>query len=114
MNWIMLNQIENISELENASQQTPVLLYKHSYRCSIATVAFNRIEKHEALSGLQGFFVDVVKHRDVSLALAEKYGVEHASPQSIVIFRGKSIHDSSHLAIFPQDIHEVLTQNQIA
>ena len=45
------------------------------------------------------FLVDVVKHRPLSRALAERIGVAHASPQAIVLRDGFAAWHRSHYDI---------------
>jgi bacillithiol system protein YtxJ len=42
------------------------------------------------------YFLDLIAHRDVSNAIAEKSGVTHQSPQLIVIHNGQVVYDASH------------------
>jgi len=45
------------------------------------------------------FFLDLIAYREVSNTIAEKFGVEHQSPQLIVLKDGKVVANSSHNSI---------------
>ncbi len=47
------------------------------------------------------YCLDLLAHRGISNAIAEKLDVVHQSPQIIIIKAGKSIYAESHLDIFP-------------
>ena len=42
------------------------------------------------------FYLDLIAHRDVSNAIAADSGIEHQSPQLIVLKNGKPVYDGSH------------------
>jgi bacillithiol system protein YtxJ len=107
MNWKSLSSIEQLNEIDAESKSKPVLIFKHSTRCSISSTALSRFERsydaqHDALIAF--YFLDLLKHRDISNAIANKYQVEHQSPQALLIHHGKSTFDSSHFEIDYQEI----------
>ena len=77
------------------------LLLKHSYRCSISTTAYNRVEKFLEKSNKTAYLVDVVAHRDLSMHIAQKTGVQHESPQWFQFQEGALQSNASHLSIYP-------------
>ncbi len=110
MNWIELNSVEQLDEISRESQQNPVLIYKHSTRCNISRTALDRLErnyKQEETKGLKAYFLDLLSYRDVSNAVAQKFGVEHESPQAILIKNGKAVYSASHFEI---DYRSILKQ----
>ncbi len=95
------NNLESISDLDQAielSFQKPVLLFKHSTRCSISSMALNRTESGWDISEeeLAPFYLDLIAHRDVSAAIADKLNVFHQSPQIVLVKEGKAVLDASH------------------
>jgi bacillithiol system protein YtxJ len=107
MSWKKLENISQIAEIREESKEKPVLIFKHSSRCSISSMAWNRMERSwkEADSvKLSPYFLDLISYRDISNAIAEEFSVEHASPQVIVIKNGKAIYDNSHMGISYRDI----------
>jgi len=102
MNWIKLEQPDQLIEIQKQADNKQILIFKHSTRCSISRAALDRLErnwKEEEMKNVQPFFLDLISYRDLSNQIAIKFDVEHESPQVLVIKNGESIYDSSHLAI---------------
>jgi bacillithiol system protein YtxJ len=107
MNWNKLEDISDIDKINNLSKEHKVLLFKHSTRCSISSSALNRLErnwKDEDSEKLSPYYLDLLKHRNVSNAIAELYAVEHQSPQVLVIKDGKCIYTETHYGISYEDL----------
>lgn len=102
MNWENLTSQEQLAQIDNLSKEAPVVIFKHSTRCSISSAALDRIERkwdQTKHTEVKPYYLDLIKHRDVSNAIAAHYGVEHQSPQILVISAGESIYDNSHFGI---------------
>ena len=106
MSWKNLNSVSSLEQIAAASNQRPQLLFKHSTRCSISAAAKHRLEAD--LSNLATHFdlhfLDLILHRDVSNAIADRFDVQHQSPQIIVLRNGMPIFDMSHYDILPTKI----------
>lgn len=112
MNWKQLTTLEQLDEIDSISQKRPVFIFKHSTRCSISAAALSRLERKfnpEKAPSLEAHFLDLIAHRDVSNAIADRYGVEHQSPQVLLIQNGQCTYDSSHLGISFDEIIENIT-----
>jgi bacillithiol system protein YtxJ len=110
MNWNKLEDISDIDKINNLSKEHKVLLFKHSTRCSISSSALNRLErnwKDEDSEKLSPYYLDLLKHRNVSNAIAELYAVEHQSPQVLVIKDGKCIYTETHYGISYEDLTSI-------
>jgi bacillithiol system protein YtxJ len=107
MNWINITDLSDLDRIKNESFEHNVLLFKHSTSCSISLTALNRLErnwKEEDSEKLNPFYLDLLNHRDVSNAIAEIYGIEHQSPQVLVIKDGKCIYTETHYGISYEDL----------
>jgi bacillithiol system protein YtxJ len=107
MNWESLADIRQIEEIKNLSKEIPVLIYKHSSRCSTSSMILHRLErswKAEDAKVFKPFFLDLIAYRNISNAIASVFNVEHESPQILIIDKGNSIHDWSHFEINYQTI----------
>ena len=99
MNWIKLEQAGQLEEIDRVSQQEYVLIYKHSTRCGISSAALRRLEQENLAhngADIRHYFLDLLKHRDLSAATAERYGVRHESPQVLLIRNGRCVYHASH------------------
>jgi bacillithiol system protein YtxJ len=107
MNWKKIDKLEILTELKEHSQQQKVLIFKHSTRCAISTMALARLERAwraEEMTQIQPYFLDLLNYRALSNQIAEDFAVEHESPQLLVIDKGKVIFHNSHSAIDYQDL----------
>jgi len=97
VNWIPLTNLAQLNDIENMSNVKPIVIFKHSTRCSISRFALKQFEREYDLDKtVDAFFLDLIEHRDVSNEIANKFGVYHESPQLILIKNGKAVYDVSH------------------
>ncbi|HEX7413696.1 MAG TPA: bacillithiol system redox-active protein YtxJ [Bacteroidia bacterium] len=107
MKWNTLNHISQLDSINEESKSIKIMLFKHSTRCSISSMALTRIESNWKDSDSQlikPYYLDLIANRDISNLIAEKYGIEHQSPQALVISNGKCIYHESHTNIRYNDI----------
>jgi len=110
MNWKNLTDISELEEINNLSKEQKILLFKHSTRCSISSSALDRLErnwKEEDSEKLIPYFLDLLNHRDISNAIADRYAVEHQSPQVLVIQDGKCVYSETHYGISYEDLMSI-------
>ena len=106
MNWIPLVKEEQLAAIEEKSRQTPQVIFKHSTRCSISSVAKSRLEKSTPPANIDFYYLDLIAYRKLSEAVSQTFKVHHESPQVLVIRDGQCIYDESHLGISMLDITE--------
>lgn len=101
MNWIELKSLEQLDEIAHSSNESPVLIFKHSTRCGTSRLAFDRLNRNGGndFSEMKKFFLDLITYRDISNAIVQKFDVEHESPQAIVVRNGKAVFSASHFEI---------------
>jgi bacillithiol system protein YtxJ len=104
MNWINLQTEEQLTSLKEQSFNNPLIIFKHSTRCSISSVAKNRLEKAIPPQDTSFYLLDLLQFRGLSNKIASEFDVWHESPQILVIKDGKCIYDESHGAITMDDI----------
>jgi len=106
--WRKLTATNELLEVEEISKTTPVLIFKHSVRCGISAMAINRFERdYTETASFVPYYLDLINYRDVSNEVAERYGVLHESPQTVLMVDGKVVHTSSHNGIDFKEINEV-------
>ncbi|SFW63452.1 bacillithiol system redox-active protein YtxJ [Chitinophaga sancti] len=99
MNWIPLTTENQLETIKEASETETVVIFKHSTRCSISAVAKSRLDRAETPENMTFYYLDLIKYRKISDEIAAAYGVEHESPQVLLIKNGKCVYDESHSAI---------------
>ncbi len=106
MNWIQLTGMNQLEEIKEKSRQKPQVIFKHSSRCSISSMAKGRLERSTAPNDAEFYFLDLITYRDISNRIAKDFHVYHESPQIIVIKNGECVYDESHGSITMDDIKE--------
>ncbi len=105
--WRNLLSIEQLEAIEEDSKTKPILIFKHSTRCSISRMALKQFEREFTLQDkVTPYFLDLIANRDVSNDIASRFKVMHQSPQLLVIKDGKSIYNASHSDINAEKIAE--------
>lgn len=110
MNWLPLESVAQVDDLVQKSHSNPILIFKHSTRCSISSAALDRIQRkwnQEEMKAFDAYYLDLIKYRDVSNAVAEKLKVYHQSPQAIVLSGGQVVYEDSHFSIDYDEIRSV-------
>ena len=111
VNWLHLKAVEDLDQLiQKDSFDKPVLLFKHSTRCSISSMAINRLENNwdiDAESVLP-VYIDLIAYREVSNKIAVELGITHQSPQILLVKNGKCTYQASHSQIDVEAIKQNL------
>ncbi len=100
MNWNKLTSEAQLDAIKEESARQPVLIFKHSTSCSISAMALSRMERNwsEQL-GVKPYYLDLLANRPISNKVEQEFGIEHESPQVLLIKNGTCIYDASHMAI---------------
>jgi bacillithiol system protein YtxJ len=103
--WNHLKDLNQLKNLIDESEHKPVLIFKHSTRCSVSRMALRQFENefvdHNKISL---YFIDLLQFRDVSNAVTEQFGIPHQSPQILLIRNGLVLFDASHSSIDAEDL----------
>lgn len=105
--FIQLTEVADLERLLVRSHDAPIILFKHSSTCPISSAAYSQMSEVEADVSLI-----VVQHsRDVSSEVASRTGIEHASPQVVVVRNGKSVWAASHFDITATAVEDAVRQH---
>ena len=106
VNWIPLTDLGQLNEIIEISVDKPVVIFKHSNRCSISRMALKQFENEFDLTQHQVtiYFLDLLAYRDISNAIALNFKVIHQSPQLLLIKNGESVYQVSHSDIEAADL----------
>lgn len=109
LNWNNLAEINDLDTIVKESFDKTVLIFKHSTSCSISSIAKRRIEEDWTNEGNHKiYYLDLLRYRPISNAIAERFEVHHESPQILIISDGECVFEASHLDITAQEIMEEL------
>lgn len=104
MNWKHLILEEGLETIAKESHNKPQLIFKHSTRCSISTMAKGRLEREWNLENVDPWYLDLITYRSVSNMIEKRFNVKHESPQAILIDKGQVSYHASHNSISVNDI----------
>lgn len=117
MNWFELTAVSQLEAIKAESHQQPVIIFKHSTRCSISRAVLDRVERNwnqAELTTIKPYFLDLLEYRPISNQIAVEFDVEHESPQAIVIWHGKPVYAKSHFGIDLNEIKRVVTAQAVS
>ena len=102
--WKNLDNEEDLKKIIEESHHKKVVIFKHSTRCFISKTVLKSFEKEvlEENPDADFYYLDLLKFRNISNALAEQFEIRHESPQLLVIQNEKLINNGSHQAISTQ------------
>ena len=106
MDWKILSNEEQLQLINQRSAEIPQVIFKHSTRCSISSMAKSRLERAGMPPNTEFYYLDLIQHRNLSNRIAELYQVHHESPQVLIIRNSECIYDESHSGISMDEIAE--------
>lgn len=113
LDWINFESETDIETIikDSYSENRKVAIFKHSTRCSISSVAKSRLESSWDFDEtvLPIYYLDLISFRELSRIVAEKFNVQHESPQILVIKNGECIYHESHMSISVKSLHSELS-----
>ncbi len=66
MSWNDLTEEAQLEAIKKESAQKPVVIFKHSTRCSISSMAKGRLERSMAPDGVAFYYLDLIRYRNIS------------------------------------------------
>ncbi|MFN3640136.1 MAG: bacillithiol system redox-active protein YtxJ [Flavobacterium sp.] len=108
--WRLLTDLAQLNELIELSHQQPVVIFKHSTRCSISRFVLKSFENEYDFSEeeLLPYFLDLLSNRNISNEITTRFEVMHQSPQILLIKDGVCVFDSSHENIHVESLRKYL------
>ncbi|HZL72745.1 MAG TPA: bacillithiol system redox-active protein YtxJ [Planctomycetota bacterium] len=105
-------ELKSLADLEQALREKsrPVVLFKHSTRCPVSAAADEEYRAFAEGHPEAAIFahLDLIAHRQVSNAIAERLGVRHESPQAIVVKGGQASVVLNHGEITAEELARIL------
>lgn len=108
LQWLPLEDIKELDEIEKLSFEKPIAIFKHSTRCSISRFSLKQFEREFGIETdkMDLYFLDLLAHRNISDAIALRFQVQHQSPQLIIIKNGQAIYNASHSDIQADELKQ--------
>lgn len=108
--WNRLDSIEQLDKIDSDSEGKPIILFKHSTRCGVSSMALDRVQKDWPVEEgtADAYLLDLLAYRNISNEIAERYNVVHQSPQVLIIKGGECTYNASHAQIDSSAIRKEL------
>ena len=81
----------DLDQLFAASAEEPVVLFKHDFACPISANAYRELSTIPVEVPL----IDVERQKTLAAEVARRTGIEHESPQVIVLRDGQAVYSAS-------------------
>ena len=89
MQFLNLEREEQLEEISEAKK--PQVILKHNTTCPISKGVLDRLQEEKGT--IQGvgniYLLDLLSNRELSNAIAERFGVAHQSPQVLLVKNGR-------------------------
>ena len=110
INWELLNTTDRLEAIKEKSTEKPQVIFKHSTRCSISSMAKRRLERTWNIEDEKAdiHYLDLIAYRSISNLVEDDFGVTHESPQILIIKDKQAVFHTSHSDISTDVIEENL------
>jgi bacillithiol system protein YtxJ len=96
------------------SDEGPVVVFKHSSICPTSARAQDEMKALSDAGDLPVYRLVVQESREISDAIAEEFGIQHESPQVIVVKEGAPVFDASHRRVKADVVRDAVASNGTA
>jgi bacillithiol system protein YtxJ len=107
-----MKEITTLDELEtilDESATTPVLFFKHSTQCPISAAAFEQFSEFlKSHPPVKAVLIKVIESRPVSNQLTQVTGIQHESPQALLMDNNEVKWHASHRTITKATLQQAL------
>jgi bacillithiol system protein YtxJ len=106
--WIPITSLNDLEAIQSNIGYS--VIFKHSTQCPVSSMSKKAFEWEvdEIPESVPLYFLDLIRHRDISKAIASLFELKHESPQVILIESGKVKYHASHGAISASKLAEDL------
>ena len=108
----MLTYVRNpddFKQLIEKSKTQPVIIFKHSSQCDVSGQAYDEFHRFmKSAKDVTGAVLFVIEFRDVSDEIESTLGIQHKSPQVILVRDGKAQWTASHWSITAAALSQAL------
>ena len=99
--WKRIESLEQLEQAIKSSNDRPIAIFKHSTSCPRSAFAKLRLVQaaEEMNKHMSVYYLDLLRYRAISNAVAQILGIVHQSPQLIVLSKEKVCYHASHESI---------------
>ena len=111
-NFAPVTDARELDDLLARSHDAPVVLFKHSTTCPISARAHGQMARLSNGVAGQVSLVIVQRARELSRRVAEQTGIQHESPQAIILRNGQAVWSASHFDITAEAVEQAVRENK--
>lgn len=108
----LIQSIDALNVLIDASEQQPLVIFKHSLTCPVSSAALREyqrfLEERPDDDTVDYHLIEIQKHREVSAEVTSRSGVRHESPQALFFKSGKVSWNASHWSITADSLQQAV------
>jgi monothiol bacilliredoxin len=93
--FVKITDTKSFEQLASRSKDRPIVIFKHSLTCPISAAAYEQMAEFDGEVAL----IEVQRARELSAEIENRLGVEHESPQVIVLRNGQVVWNASHFRV---------------
>lgn len=101
-------------DARTASEDGPVLIFKHSSACPVSAQAHDEMAELAEDTDLSIYRVVVQENRSVSDAVEADLDVRHETPQVILLRDRRPVFDTSHFEVTADTIRDALSSSSVS
>jgi bacillithiol system protein YtxJ len=102
--FVRVSDPKVLAELTARSNETPVVIFKHSTTCPLSSAAYSEMTRVPTDVAL----VEVQRARELSREIEARTGIEHESPQVIILRNGQAVWHASHRKIKAEAVEQAV------
>jgi monothiol bacilliredoxin len=102
--FVKITDTESFEQLASRSKDRPIVIFKHSLTCPISAAAYEQMAEFDGEVAL----IEVQRARELSNEIENRLGVEHESPQVIVLRNGQVVWNASHFRVTADAVAEAV------
>ena len=101
-----ITDTKDLEDLLARSHDEPIIVFKHSSTCPISAAAYAEMSRVTNDVSM----IVVQRARDLSREIEARTGVQHESPQAIILRNGQAVWNASHWSIKADAVDDAFRQ----
>lgn len=102
--FVEIEDVESLERFISEAGESPAIVFKHSNTCGISARVYREMSQVDRPVGI----IIVQQAREVSDEIARRFGVQHETPQALLVRGDKVLWSASHYGVKAQAIEEAL------
>ncbi len=108
MEWKELKSESAFYEIQELSAREKVLIFKHDPNCVVSFMIKQLLQRewNQSFMNMKTYLIDSEISEDLSNNISHEFGIDHVSPQALIISKDKCIYTKSNGYIQYKDLKE--------